>query len=131
MKSARAALSRAQRDTQEAFKRYKTCLDVEAQALQQVCNAEERRDALSTWSISSLVRIFVTELATVASLLDAYRTEGSEGMFRTSSLTLQSDDREASESSSRHSFAQEEPLHATLEQRPSPKQAHDQVANSL
>lgn len=47
LRSARAALSRAQRDTQEAFKRYKTCLDVEAQALQQVNTAEERRDALS------------------------------------------------------------------------------------
>lgn len=47
LRSARAALSRAQRDTQEAFKRYKTCLDVEAQAMQQVSTAEERRDALS------------------------------------------------------------------------------------
>ncbi|KAI0806063.1 hypothetical protein BC629DRAFT_1140153 [Irpex lacteus] len=47
LRSARAALNRAQRDTQEAFKRYKTCLDVEAQALQQVNTAEERRDALS------------------------------------------------------------------------------------
>lgn len=49
LRSARAALTRAQRDTQESFKRYKTCLDVEAQALQQVTSAEERRDALSTF----------------------------------------------------------------------------------
>lgn len=52
LRSARAALTRAQRDTQEAFKRYKTCLDVESQALQQVNTAEERRDALSMSHLS-------------------------------------------------------------------------------
>ena len=52
LRSARAALSRAQRDTQEAFKRYKACLDLEAQAMQQVTSAEERRDSLSTFRIS-------------------------------------------------------------------------------
>lgn len=60
LRSARAALTRAQRDTQESFKRYKTCLDVEAQALQQVTSAEERRDAL------------------MASLMEVCRAEGSE-----------------------------------------------------
>lgn len=60
LRSARAALNRAQRDTQEAFKRYKACLDVEAQAMQQVSTAEERRDAL------------------MASLMDVCRPDGSE-----------------------------------------------------
>ncbi|KAI0346227.1 hypothetical protein BDW22DRAFT_730900 [Trametopsis cervina] len=92
LRSARAALTRAQRDTQEAFKRYKTCLDVESQALQQVNTAEERRDAL------------------MASLVEAYRAEGSE------------------ESSSRQSFAQEEPLTSHMDARSSPKQSHEQVA---
>lgn len=53
LRSARAALSRAQRETQEAFKRYKSCLDVEAAAMQQVAAAEERRDALSEYNDSS------------------------------------------------------------------------------
>ncbi|GJE85610.1 hypothetical protein PsYK624_016890 [Phanerochaete sordida] len=60
LRSARAALSRAQRETQESFKRYKSCLDVEAAAMQQVAAAEERRDALMT------------------SLMDACRPDGSE-----------------------------------------------------
>ena len=47
MASAKAALARAQRDTQEAFARYTACLDTEAQIRQQLSIAEERRDALS------------------------------------------------------------------------------------
>ena len=47
LRSARAALSRAQKDTQDAFRRYRSCLDIETQAWQQVSAAEERRDALS------------------------------------------------------------------------------------
>ncbi|KAL6301528.1 hypothetical protein BKA93DRAFT_738591 [Sparassis latifolia] len=46
--SARAALLRAQRETQEAFALYTSCLDTESRARQQVSLAEERRDAIST-----------------------------------------------------------------------------------
>ncbi|THH00945.1 hypothetical protein EW026_g1686 [Hermanssonia centrifuga] len=96
LKSARAALGRAQKDTQDSFRRYKACLDIEAQALQQVSAAEERRDAL------------------MASLVDACRVEGSE----------------ASETSSRKSFAPEDTRPSTgthVESRSSPKQIHDQI----
>ncbi|KAI0365502.1 hypothetical protein BV20DRAFT_1038879 [Pilatotrama ljubarskyi] len=58
MATARAALTRAQRDTQEAFARYTACLDTEAQIRQQLSIAEERRDAL----MASLVESFRSEL---------------------------------------------------------------------
>ncbi|KAI0090211.1 hypothetical protein BDY19DRAFT_992433 [Irpex rosettiformis] len=111
LRSARAALSRAQRDTQEAFKRYKTCLDVEAQALQQVNTAEERRDTLS-------------ELMATPSSLERIMTVSKWPLY----LTLINF--EASASSSRQSFAQEEPLTSHLDPRSSPKQSHDQVSNA-
>jgi len=44
---ARASLSRAQKDTQDAFLRYNTCLDTEQQARQAVSTAERRRDDIS------------------------------------------------------------------------------------
>lgn len=46
LKDARGALARAQKDSHDAFIRYKSCLDVEAKALQQVSSNEERRDSL-------------------------------------------------------------------------------------
>ncbi|KAH9926535.1 hypothetical protein B0H21DRAFT_139446 [Amylocystis lapponica] len=55
--TARAALARAQRDTQDAFSRYTACLDAETLARQQVALAEERRDTL----VSSLVDSFPGE----------------------------------------------------------------------
>ncbi|KAI0833870.1 hypothetical protein BC628DRAFT_63945 [Trametes gibbosa] len=58
MASAKAALARAQRDTQEAFARYTACLDTEAQIRQQLGIAEERRDAL----MASLVENFRSDL---------------------------------------------------------------------
>ncbi|KAI0324414.1 hypothetical protein GY45DRAFT_1349432 [Cubamyces sp. BRFM 1775] len=58
MASAKTALARAQRDTQEAFARYTACLDTEAQIRQQLSIAEERRDAL----MASLVENFRSEL---------------------------------------------------------------------
>ncbi|CDO68231.1 hypothetical protein BN946_scf184870.g5 [Trametes cinnabarina] len=58
MASAKAALARAQRDTQEAFSRYTACLETEAQIRQQLSIAEERRDAL----MASLVESFRSEL---------------------------------------------------------------------
>lgn len=51
LRHARAALARAQKDSTDAFIRYKSCLDVESRAMQQVVTAEERRDSL----MSSLV----------------------------------------------------------------------------
>ncbi|KAK2460779.1 hypothetical protein APHAL10511_007249 [Amanita phalloides] len=42
--AARMSLARAQKDTQEAFMRYTTCLDIERQAKMAVTAAEERRD---------------------------------------------------------------------------------------
>jgi hypothetical protein len=45
--AARNALSRAQKDTQDAFMRYTGCLDVERQARQAVGAAERRRDDIS------------------------------------------------------------------------------------
>ncbi|KAH9474816.1 hypothetical protein JR316_0013282 [Psilocybe cubensis] len=44
LQAARASLMRAQKDTQEAFMRYTSCLDIERQARQAVSNAEKRRD---------------------------------------------------------------------------------------
>lgn len=41
---ARASLMRAQKDTQDAFMRYTSCLDIERQARQAVASAEKRRD---------------------------------------------------------------------------------------
>ncbi|KAG5639745.1 hypothetical protein H0H81_000025 [Sphagnurus paluster] len=45
--AARNALSRAQKDTQDAFMRYTACLDVERQARHAVTTAEKRRDEIS------------------------------------------------------------------------------------
>ncbi|KAF9530541.1 hypothetical protein CPB83DRAFT_850505 [Crepidotus variabilis] len=42
--AARASLMRAQKDTQDAFMRYTSCLDIERQARQAVASAEKRRD---------------------------------------------------------------------------------------
>jgi len=39
---------RAQKDTQDAFMRYTSCLDIERQARQAVASAEKRRDDIST-----------------------------------------------------------------------------------
>ncbi|KAI9001506.1 hypothetical protein BD414DRAFT_36054 [Trametes punicea] len=58
MASAKAALARAQRETQEAFARYTACLEAESQIRQQLSIAEERRDAL----MASLVESFRSEL---------------------------------------------------------------------
>lgn len=44
--AARNALSRAQKDTQDAFMRYTACLDVERQARHAVTTAEKRRDEI-------------------------------------------------------------------------------------
>ena len=44
LQASRASLSRAQKDTQDAFLRYTACLDAERQARQAVVSAEKRRD---------------------------------------------------------------------------------------
>jgi hypothetical protein len=44
LQAARASLLRAQKDTQDAFMRYTSCLDIERQARQAVNSAEKRRD---------------------------------------------------------------------------------------
>lgn len=44
LQAARTALMRAQKDTQDAFMRYTSCLDIERQARQAVAAAEKRRD---------------------------------------------------------------------------------------
>ncbi|KAF9476089.1 hypothetical protein BDN70DRAFT_882857 [Pholiota conissans] len=44
LQAARASLMRAQKDTQDAFMRYTSCLDIERQARQAVASAEKRRD---------------------------------------------------------------------------------------
>lgn len=77
LRSARAALSRAQRETQESFKRYKSCLDVEAAAMQQVVAAEERRDALSECNRTQ--NGCCADERAVSSLMEACRPDGSEG----------------------------------------------------
>jgi hypothetical protein len=48
LQAARASLMRAQKDTQDAFMRYTSCLDIERQARQAVASAEKRRDDIST-----------------------------------------------------------------------------------
>lgn len=53
MAGAKAALARAQRETQDAFARYTACLDTEAQIRQQLSIAEERRDGLSECNTAS------------------------------------------------------------------------------
>ncbi|EKM57851.1 uncharacterized protein PHACADRAFT_206722 [Phanerochaete carnosa HHB-10118-sp] len=98
LRSARAALSRAQRETQESFKRYKSCLDVEAAAMQQVVAAEERRDAL------------------MSSLMEACRPDGSEAS-ETSSRKSPYAAEDPQASAVEHG-----------EIRTSPKQSHDQIS---
>ena len=49
LQAARASLMRAQKDTQDAFMRYTTCLDIERQARQAVASAEKRRDDISAY----------------------------------------------------------------------------------
>jgi hypothetical protein len=56
LQAARTALLRAQKDTQDAFMRYTTCLDVERQARQGVAAAEKRRDDISTSDLEPLTR---------------------------------------------------------------------------
>lgn len=60
LRNARAILARAQRDTTEAFSKYKAYLDAETRARQAVTEAEEHRDSL------------------MSSLVDAYRAMGLE-----------------------------------------------------
>lgn len=79
LRNARAVLTRAQRDTIEAFSRYKACLDAETRARQTVADAEERRDVFST-SNTDLVG-YQTNTNSVTSLVDAYRGMGAEGML--------------------------------------------------
>ncbi|PPQ92494.1 hypothetical protein CVT25_010327 [Psilocybe cyanescens] len=55
LQAARASLMRAQKDTQEAFMRYTSCLDIERQARQAVTNAEKRRDDINARSRKSSV----------------------------------------------------------------------------
>lgn len=51
---ARTALMRAQKDTQDAFMRYTSCLDIERQARQAVAAAEKRRDDISMSGLNTL-----------------------------------------------------------------------------
>ncbi|KAF8892941.1 hypothetical protein BD779DRAFT_1507889 [Infundibulicybe gibba] len=52
LQAARGSLSRAQKDTQDAFLRYTACLDIERQARQAVATAEKRRDDIMTLLLS-------------------------------------------------------------------------------
>lgn len=52
LQAARASLLRAQKDTQDAFMRYTSCLDIERQARQAVAGAEKRRDDISEFLIA-------------------------------------------------------------------------------
>ncbi|TCD60410.1 hypothetical protein EIP91_010225 [Steccherinum ochraceum] len=49
LKDARGSLARAQKDSHDAFIRYKSCLDAESKALQMVSANEERRDGLAAY----------------------------------------------------------------------------------
>jgi hypothetical protein len=55
---------RAQKDTQDAFMRYTSCLDIERQARQAVASAEKRRDDIS-------MPISKTHLTTILTMLPA------------------------------------------------------------
>lgn len=52
LQAARASLLRAQKDTQDAFMRYTSCLDIERQARQAVAGAEKRRDDIMSLLLS-------------------------------------------------------------------------------
>ncbi|KAL0946145.1 hypothetical protein HGRIS_012410 [Hohenbuehelia grisea] len=52
LQAARSSLSRAQKDTQDAFLRYTACLDVERQARLAVATAEKRRDDIMSTLLS-------------------------------------------------------------------------------
>lgn len=54
LQAARTALMRAQKDTQDAFMRYTSCLDIERQARQAVAAAEKRRDDISMSDYSTM-----------------------------------------------------------------------------
>ena len=55
LQAARMSLMRAQKDTQEAFMRYTTCLDIERQARMAVTAAEKRRDDISKCRLDILL----------------------------------------------------------------------------
>lgn len=50
LQASRISLLRAQKDTQDAFMRYTSCLDIERQARKEVAAAEKRRDDISEFS---------------------------------------------------------------------------------
>lgn len=50
LQASRMSLLRAQKDTQDAFMRYTSCLDIERQARKEVAAAEKRRDDISEFS---------------------------------------------------------------------------------
>lgn len=55
LQAARGALTRAQKEVQEAFLRYTACVDMEKQARQAVTAAEKRRDDISELSLVLLM----------------------------------------------------------------------------
>lgn len=50
LQTSRMSLLRAQKDTQDAFMKYTSCLDIERQARQAVTSAEKRRDDISVYN---------------------------------------------------------------------------------
>ena len=63
------SLLRAQKDTQDSFMRYTSCLDLERQARQAVQAAEKRRDDIGAFSLTLILRLFLMVLCTVAVIL--------------------------------------------------------------
>lgn len=61
LQDARATLSRAQSQTQDAFQRYTACLEAEARARREVVLAEQHRDELSKCHCPTARELFITK----------------------------------------------------------------------
>ncbi|KAJ4490018.1 hypothetical protein J3R30DRAFT_3321487 [Lentinula aciculospora] len=97
----RAALARAQKDTQDAFLRYTACLDAERQARQSVAAAEKRRDdvmaallSMNTAEQRSRQSSVSLEEAQAAHALTRYHSEAQDFKNRSNTKPLEWGDAE-------------------------------------
>ncbi|KAH7869516.1 uncharacterized protein C8R40DRAFT_738173 [Lentinula edodes] len=97
----RAALARAQKDTQDAFLRYTACLDAERQARQSVAAAEKRRDdvmaallSMNTAEQRSRQSSVSLEEAQAAHALTRYHNEAQDFKNRSNTKPLEWGDAE-------------------------------------
>ena len=131
--SARAAFSRAQRETQESFARYTACLDAEAQARQQLSMLEERRDALSKLSTRIPALLLLIPYSGIASRELPQRLHGLYVVQLMKPLYYSRRSPPAPSGSNKQSPLVDD-IQNTLERsdsRASTSQSHDEVMNTM